>query len=313
MNTEKRPASANSYWPAHRTWLSFIYHRAIVSILTLALSAAMAFGREQRVDSQGPLELDVPVAPAAVRVGNVPRLVYELRVRNNASHDVHLSQLEVVRAGATAERFATVKGSELCADIGHPERNPLTQQPCDIAAGRWAMVYLWLPSTPEVRVPQRFLHKLTVEFHSTSGPSVVTIMGAPFQLDGLDPVVLGSPVKGGPWVAVYDPFLPLGHRRAPYIKDMVVMRIPARFAIDWVKLDQAGKTTVGTSLELGRLTAPHNWLPKTSQPREPGSATSFYSFLLQSSGQDSVAFPTRCVFLGDCESRLILMRGAERP
>ena len=27
-------------------------------------------------------------------------------------------------------------------------------------------------------------------------------------------------------VAVYDPFLPLGHRRAPYIKDTVVMRIP---------------------------------------------------------------------------------------
>ncbi len=59
-----------------------------------------------------------------------------------------------------------------------------------------------------------------------------------------------GPRKGGPWVAVYDPFLPLGHRRAPYIKDTVVMRIPARFAIDWIKLDQAGKTSIGTSLDL---------------------------------------------------------------
>jgi murein DD-endopeptidase len=217
MNPEENSALPSSYWPARLTWVAFIYERAIVSILTIALSAAMAFGREERVESRGSLKLDVPVPLAPVIVGNVPRLVYELRVRNNASHDVHLSQLEVVRADATAESIATVKGSELCANIGHPERNPLSQAPCDIAAGRWAMVYLWLPTTPEVRVPQRFLHKLTVEFHSTSGPSVVTIMGAPLQLDGLDPVVLGPPVKGGPWVAVYDPFQSLGHRRAPYI------------------------------------------------------------------------------------------------
>jgi len=250
MSAEEKLDLANSYGLARPTCIACIYNRAIVSILTLALSAAMAFGREQRVDSQGPLELDVPVAPAPVRVGSVPRLVYELRVRNNASHDVHLFQLEVVRADATAERIATIKGSELCANIGHPERNSMSQEPCDIIAGHWAMVYLWLPITPEVRVPQRFLHKLTVEFHSTSGPSVVTIMGAPFQLDGRDPVVLGPPVKGGPWVAVYDPFLPLGHRRAPYIKDRVVMRIPARFAIDWIKLDQTERASVGTSLDL---------------------------------------------------------------
>jgi Peptidase family M23 len=250
MNPEENSALPSLYWPERLTWVAFIYKRAIVSILTIALSAAMAFGREERVDSQGSLELDVPVPPAPVRVGNVPRLVYELRVRNNASHDVHLSQLEVVRADATAERIATVKGSELCANIGHPERNPLSQEPCDIAAGRWAMAYLWLPITPEVRVPQRFLHKLTFEFQGSSGPSVATIMGAQFQVDGLDPVVLGPPVKGGPWVAVYDPFLPLGHRRAPYIKDRVVMRIPARFAIDWIKLDQTGKASVGASLAL---------------------------------------------------------------
>jgi hypothetical protein len=158
--------------------------------------------------------------------------------------------LEVVTAIPKAERIATIKGSELCADIGHPERNLPPQESCDIAAGHWAMVYLWLPITPEVRVPQRFLHKLIIEFPGSSGPSVATIMGAPFQLDGHDPVVLGPPVKGGPWVAVYDPFLPLGHRRAPYMKDTVVMRIPARFAIDWIKLDQAGKTSVGTSLDL---------------------------------------------------------------
>jgi len=107
MNTEEKPPLANAYWLARRTWVACIYVRAIVSLLTIAFSAAMAFGREDRADSQGPLELDVPVAPAPVRVGNVPRVVYELRVRNNASLTVHLSQLEVVAANPTAERIAT--------------------------------------------------------------------------------------------------------------------------------------------------------------------------------------------------------------
>jgi hypothetical protein len=116
-----------------------------ISILTIAFSAAIAFDRsENRLGSQGRLELDVPVASAPVKVGNVPRLVYELRIRNNTSVTVHLSQLEVVAANPTAEGIATIKGSELCADIGHPERNP-PPEPCDISAGKWAMVYLWLP------------------------------------------------------------------------------------------------------------------------------------------------------------------------
>ncbi|HYT24316.1 MAG TPA: hypothetical protein VEW05_29265 [Candidatus Polarisedimenticolia bacterium] len=193
MNTEEKAALANSYWLAHRTWLLFIYDRAIVSILTLALSAAMAFGREARVDSPGPLALDVPVAPALVRVGNVPRLVDELRIRNNATLTVHLSQLEVVTANPKSERIATIKGSELCADIGHPERNPPPQESCDIAAGHWAIAYLWLPIMPEAIAPQRFLHRLIIEFPGSSGPNVATIMGAPFQLDGHDPVVLRPP------------------------------------------------------------------------------------------------------------------------
>jgi hypothetical protein len=199
MSTEEKPDLANSYGLARRTCAACIYNRAIVSILTLALSAAMAFGREDRADSPGPLELDVPVAPAPVRVGNVPRLVYELRIRNNASSTVHLSQLEVVTADPKAERIATMKGSELCADIGYPERNPPPQESCDIAAGHWAIVYLWLPIMPAARVPPKFLHKLIIEFPGSSGPSVATIMGAPFQVDGHDPVVLGPPVKGGPW------------------------------------------------------------------------------------------------------------------
>ncbi len=212
-----------------------------ISILTIAFSAAMAFGRsENRLGSQDQLELDVPVAPTPVRVGNVPRLVYELRIRNNTSVTVHLSQLEVAVADQTAERIATIKGSELCADIGHPGRNP-PSEPCDISAGNWAVVYLWLPLVHEGKVPQRFLHKLTFEFYRSSGPSIVTIVGGLFQLDTHDPVVLGPPVKGGPWVAVYGSLFAVRSPQGPLyirIRLSTYLRGSRSIGSSWTKLER---------------------------------------------------------------------------
>jgi hypothetical protein len=49
------------------------------------------------------------------------------------------------------------------------------------------------------------------------------------------PIALSAPLRGGPWVALYDPLLMGGHRTSIYTLDGRA-RIPARFAIDWVKL-----------------------------------------------------------------------------
>src|SRR5690606_6547976 len=51
--------------------------------------------------------------------------------------------------------------------------------------------------------------------------------------------VLGPPLRGGPWVALYDPTLPRGHRTFIYTLDGRA-RIPARYAIDWVRLAPDG-------------------------------------------------------------------------
>jgi murein DD-endopeptidase len=58
------------------------------------------------------------------------------------------------------------------------------------------------------------------------------------------PVVLNPPLRGGPWVAIYDPMLIGGHRTAIYAINGRA-RIPARFAIDWVKLDDNAKRARG--------------------------------------------------------------------
>ncbi|MEI7037846.1 M23 family metallopeptidase [Fulvimonas yonginensis] len=55
---------------------------------------------------------------------------------------------------------------------------------------------------------------------------------------------LGPPLRGGPWIAIHHADWPKGHRR---VFDTVEgrARIPGRFAIDWVRADDAGRLAHG--------------------------------------------------------------------
>ena len=61
--------------------------------------------------------------------------------------------------------------------------------------------------------------------------------------------MLASPLRGGPWAAVYDPFMEWGHRRVFYAIDGRA-RLPARFAIDWVMVDETGQSHDGDESDL---------------------------------------------------------------
>jgi murein DD-endopeptidase MepM/ murein hydrolase activator NlpD len=61
--------------------------------------------------------------------------------------------------------------------------------------------------------------------------------------------VLGPPVRAGRWVAVYGPAAERGHRRFLYTIDGRA-RIPARFAIDWLKLGDDNAFSHGDPTQL---------------------------------------------------------------
>ena len=56
--------------------------------------------------------------------------------------------------------------------------------------------------------------------------------------------MLGPPLRGGPWVAIYQADWPRGHRRVFYAPDGKA-RLPGRTAIDWVRLDEQGRIAAG--------------------------------------------------------------------
>jgi len=84
-------------------------------------------------------------------------------------------------------------------------------------------------------VPSRLTNRL-----STASSDVIEL---PVRIDRRPLVVLAAPLKGGPWVAVHSPDWARGHRRVM----RPGMTIPGRFAIDFVGVDEAGRTTRGAT------------------------------------------------------------------
>ncbi|MFV3130986.1 M23 family metallopeptidase [Niveispirillum sp. KHB5.9] len=58
------------------------------------------------------------------------------------------------------------------------------------------------------------------------------------------PIMIGPPLAGGPWVAIHSAEWPRGHRRVFY-EEGGRQRIPGRFAIDFVKVGEDGAITRG--------------------------------------------------------------------
>lgn len=216
------------------TWLR---NPAIASLLLLApvpLSAAEVH--------QG-FDLSVPQAPAAATIGTARKLVYELHLTNFADDALVPSALQVV----DAERdrvLLDVQGPALAGLIGIQARKPVGNAAGDtIQPGARAVVYLEVPVSEAI--PRRLRHRLRYgRVDGSAAVSPESVEGGAVAVDQSPLPELGPPLRGGPWVAVYAPGMARGHRRVLYAVDGRV-RIPGRFAIDWMKLDDSGRFASG--------------------------------------------------------------------
>lgn len=173
------------------------------------------------------LTMHVPVPPAIVATDGLSRLLYEVHIENRGDASVTLSTLEI-RADTAPP--ITLDGDRLvrALDAAADRSAPLT-----IAAGKQRVCYVDLGE----RNPPRVLHHvLRTTSSATAGEDTLDV-----SIDPTPPVVLGAPLAGGPWAAVYHSDWERGHRRVFYTVDGV-KRLPGRYTIDFVKLDDAGRT-----------------------------------------------------------------------
>ena len=184
------------------------------------------------------IDLQIPVAPQPVRTAAGTQLVYELHITNFAPVDVYLTGVGISDGAADGREIREFRDAELAGLIGHPG-SPSEAGKTSIAPGARVVVYVGLTLDGR-RVPAVLSHRVELDLVQSSGRQHLTVRGAPVLVNLRPPIVVGPPLRGGPWVAIYDPSANRGHRRVIYAIDGRA-RIPGRFAIDWMKVNEQGQ------------------------------------------------------------------------
>jgi murein DD-endopeptidase len=205
----------------------------VLAFLALACPAAATTQTNQALD------IRVVEAPDLVRIGNADQLIYELHLTNFASLPLRLDRL-VVKVGGTGTPLKTYDGDELAKAIGLV--GPAEADARIVPPGRRAVLYINAPVT--AGLPRGAIsHELTLGKVGADGASF-TISGGTASLASAPLPRLLPPLRGGPWVAVYDPGMERGHRRVFYATEGTAT-LPGRFAIDFMKVDTGGKLSAG--------------------------------------------------------------------
>ncbi len=214
-----------------------------VSWLLLLLLAACGGGDDtwtRCIDSNGGeagaatvpgLEVELgtvePVIPVAAQDQTL--LVYELSILNSSD-----AQVELVRVGATSGE--TIVASYAGASL----RSRVSSGSTQIDAGCEVLVFMWL-LVPHDVATQGVTNVVTMRSGGGDGQEVERRLQIPI-VDEM-PVVLGPPLRGDNWGAT-NTTDSSRHSRTIEQFDGVV-RIPLRFAIDWVRLGPNGREYTG--------------------------------------------------------------------
>jgi len=192
-------------------------------------------GRTATVQS---VDLFVPVAPVTFTQAGRTQLAYELHITNFLAVDVSLTAVRVL-SGASGSALAEYQDQDLRQRIVRPGLRHDDPTPQLVGAGMRAVLMLWIALPAGEPAPPSVRHAVQMEVMRSTGPVSTLTSGGVATVTTSEPLALDPPLRGGPWVAIYDPLLKGGHRTAIYTVGGRA-RIPARFAIDWIALPPGG-------------------------------------------------------------------------
>jgi Peptidase family M23 len=202
--------------------------------------------KAQKAPLDAPIEIVNRHPPSPLRADDHTHLVYELHVTNLARRELTLKRLEVRSAGRSLARY---EGAELAVMCGRPGVEAEGAERLRIGPGLRAVVYLWITSDP---APAKLSHDVTVQM--TGDREELTVSDVQVAVSSGAPTVLVPPLRGGWWLAGNGPSNASHHRRA-LLPIAGAARIAQRFAIDWVKIDDEGRTFTGDPTKNGNYYA----------------------------------------------------------
>lgn len=191
-----------------------------------------------------PVQLAVrtPLAPTVLPSAGRKYLVYELHLQNFTTDPVTVRGIEVRDADRPqALPVATLQGEALHARLRQVtigEDAPGIER---LAVGQGLVAFLCLAFDAKDAVPARLRHRVLLDTAVADGPAVGT-RGTPL-------LRLGRPVLGPNWLPGNNPSLHSHHRMGLWVLDGE-MRISRRYALDWKRVDQQGKTYAGDARDV---------------------------------------------------------------
>jgi Peptidase family M23 len=189
-----------------------------------------------------PVEMRVPKLPVVVPIDGTAALTYELHITNWFAQPFSLQRVEVV--GPDGRVLLTLADSALPRALGRPGATP--GNPADrtrLGGGTRAVTWLWVPVDAE-SPPSTVRHRLTVQEAAGADSGRTHVFEGATIPVSRDLAVIGPPLRGGAWVTANGPSNQSGHRRALIPVDAMPV-IAQRFAIDYVRVDTAGRTVAG--------------------------------------------------------------------
>jgi len=173
-------------------------------------------------------------------------LVYELHLTNFAPLlPIELTGIDVLSDRASA--LASYRGQALDKVVIPVEKLSLPEEPPSsgdntqaIGEGHSVVIFVDLTLDPGARPPAELRHRFSFSVTPKSGGTIQRTVDGPVVAVVQEPApVLTAPLRGSFWVA-FNALSSVDHRRSMNAVDGRV-RIPQRFAIDWMHLGPDGR------------------------------------------------------------------------
>lgn len=186
---------------------------------------------------QASFDVTVLYVPEVIVIDGKPTSYYELHLTNFAPDSLKLVELQIFNR-KDSSIVATFDENALDGQIGLIGKTGSSKN--IFASGSSGLVYIELPLLGK----ENFQIAHRIVFVDLSSGEKHSIQGIPLDLKKQKEVILGPPLGSGNWAAVYEPVWERGHRRVVYTVDGKA-RIPGRYAIDFIMLDNQGRYAKG--------------------------------------------------------------------
>jgi murein DD-endopeptidase len=181
-------------------------------------------------------------APSAVDVLDIdsnPTAYYELYLTNFSPDTFKLKNVSILDISDSSILFE-MRNQELkesYSKIG----SVMKDTSMSLTPGNYAVIYVELTMQKQIK---EITHSISFDVVGKEHSGEFSIQTSTTRCYSDTQLVLGAPLKGGPWTAVYEPSWERGHRRVIYTVDGKA-RIPGRYAIDFIKMESNGKYAKG--------------------------------------------------------------------